>query len=108
MNTVERYIQTEKLALKTYIPINRYAKDRPQIIETHQVYFKEKFHHDNSRKPHSDNKKFLRPDMHEDEINQQINNYRPLSDDLANVKLSQEELKRIYPTVRKVIQNRFI
>ena len=43
MNTVERYIQTEKLALKTYVPIDRYVKDRPQIKETHKVYFKENF-----------------------------------------------------------------
>ena len=108
MNTVERYIQTEKLALKTNIPIDSYVKNRPGKIETHQEYFKQKFHHDNSKKAHSDDKKFLRADMDYEEINQKINNYRNLSDSLANVKLTSEEIKKIYPTVRKIIQNRFI
>ena len=30
MNTVQRYIETEKLALNTYIPIDRYVKNRPE------------------------------------------------------------------------------
>jgi len=40
MNTVERYIQTEKLALKTTIPIDRYVKDRPAKIETYKLEYR--------------------------------------------------------------------
>ena len=110
MNAVQRYIQSEQLSLKTTIPIDGYVKARPEKIETHKngLYTNEKFHHDNSRKPHSDNKKFLRPDMHDDEINQKINNYRFLSDDLANVKVTPNDMKKIYPTIRKTIEQRLI
>lgn len=109
MNPVQRYIQTEQLSLDTSIPIDGYVKARPGKIETHRLeYTKEKFHHDNSRKPHLDNKKFLRPKMHEDEINQKLNNQRELSVDLANVKVSPKQIKKIYPSIRKAIQNRFI
>ena len=109
MNPIQRYIETEKLSLKTTIPIDRYVKNRPEKIETHSIgiYTNDKFSHTNSRKHHTDNKKFLRPDMDYDEINQKINNYRPLSDELANVKIPDADIKKIYPTIRKVIQNRF-
>ena len=93
MNTVQRYIEAEKLALNTYIPIDRYVKARPDKIETHRLdYTQDKFHEINARKARSDFKTYIRPDMHPDEENPQINNYRNLSDDTANVRVPDVEL----------------
>ena len=109
MNTVQRYIETEKLALNTYIPIDRYVKNRPKKYETHLLeYNKNMFHKLNASKPRSDAKMLLRPDIHEDEVNQKINNYRIHSDSLANIKIPEDILRKNHNKVTKIIQNRFI
>ena len=109
MNTVQRYIESEKHALNTYIPIDRYVKARPDKIENHCLdYTKHKFHEINARKARSDFKTYIRPDMHLDEENQLINNHRSLSDDTANVRVPDIELKNIYPKIKKMIEQRFM
>ena len=109
MNTVQRYIESEKLALNTYIPIDKYVKNRPKKYETHLLeYYKNMFHKLNAGKGRSDAKILLRADMHEDEVNQKINNYRVLSDSLANVQIPEDILRKNQNKVTKIIQNRFI
>ena len=101
MDTViQRSIQLDKIALNTNIPIDRYVKARPLKIETHRLdYSKDKFHEINAHKPRSDFQTFIRPDMHLDEENQLISNFRSLSDDTANVRVPDIDLKKMYPKI---------
>ena len=106
---INRYIATEKLSLKTTIPIDRYVKNRPEKIETHKLdYTKDRFHAINARKPRTDAKIYIRPDLHYDECSQKINNYRELSDTMANIKIPDNELKENWVKLKKIIENRFI
>ena len=109
MNTVQRYIETEKLVLNTYVPIDKYVKNRRKKYETHLLeYNKNMFHKLNAGKGHSDFTMLLRLDMHEDKVNQRINNYRVVFDTSANIKIPEEILRKNHHKVTKIIQNRFI
>ena len=78
-------------------------------METHLLeYNKNMFHKLNAGKGRSDFTMLLRPDMHEDEVNQKTNNYRVLSDSLANVQIPEDILRKNHNKVTKIIQNRFI
>jgi hypothetical protein len=91
------------------LPIDRYVKNRPIKIETHKLdYTKDKFHSTNARKPLSYAKIYIRPDLHYDECNQKINNYRSLSNDTANIKFNDIELNKNWVKLKKIIENRFI
>jgi len=106
---INRYIQSEKTALNGYVPIDRYFKNKAVKIETHLTWnAKNTFHELNAHKPRSDYKVFIRPDLDEEAVNQRLDNYRELSDDLANVKITKKEMASINPGLRKIIQNRFI
>jgi len=106
---INRFIASEKLSLQTTIPIDRYVKNRPEKFETHKLeYGKEKFHSINTRKPHTNAKIYIRPDLHYDECDQKINNYRSLSDDTANIKIPDNQLKENWSKLKKIIENRFI
>ena len=106
---INRFIASEKLSLQTTLPIDRYVKARPENIDTHKLdYTKDKFHSINTRKPRSDAKIYIRPDLHYDECEQKINNYRSLSDDTANIKIPDNQLKENWGKLKKIMQNRFI
>ena len=109
MKTFQRYIETEKLALNTYIPVDKYVKNRPKKYETHLLeYNKNVFNKLNAGKGHSDVTMLLRPDMHEDKVNQRMNIYRVLFDTSANIKIPEEILRKNHNKVTKIIQDRFI
>jgi hypothetical protein len=106
---INRFIASEKLSLQTTIPIDRYVKARPEKYETHKLdYTKDKFHSLNTRKPLTDAKIYIRPDLHYDECDQKINNFRSLSDTNANIKIPDNQLKENWVKLKKIIQNRFI
>jgi hypothetical protein len=106
---INRFIASEKLSLQTTLPIDRYVKARPEKIETHKLeYGKDKFHSINTRKPRSDAKIYIRPDLHYDECEQKINNYRELSNDTANINIPNNELKENWVKLKKIMENRFI
>jgi hypothetical protein len=106
---INRFIASEKLSLQTILPIDRYVKARPEKFETHKLeYDKKMFHSINTRKPRSDAKIYIRPDLHDDECEQKINNYRELSNDTANINIPNNELKENWVKLKKIIENRFI
>jgi hypothetical protein len=111
ITTIKQNINSEKQYINGFIPIDRPHHIRPIQLETHLLPNRlHPFQYKNisSKYRKEDFRKFIKPDLYDEEIKQPIGQYRDLYDVEGNIKIPPQHIRNIYPQMKKIIQNRFM
>ena len=108
---IKNFIDSEKKFKDGFIPINRPSKLRFHPLETHPIpTHLHPFQYANTSTTYrkGDFKKFIKPDLYDEEVKQPIAQYRDLYDVDGNIKVAPETIRKIYPEMKKIIQKRLM